>query len=151
LSTNRVRIEAAHRFAVGRQAGFDYITDPGNWNEYWPGFVRLEPGCRWSAPGDQALLVFRLLGRETDMTMTLGRIERGRLVEYESRQRGLPAARHERHFSDDGSGGLAYRVVVEYVPRGGLRGILDRVLVRRAIRRAVLRTIANLEERFRSL
>jgi hypothetical protein len=150
LSSNHVRVEVAHRFAVGLRDGFAYITDPGNWHEYWPGFVRLETGSRWSAPGDQARLVLRLLGRETEMAMTLGRIEPNALVEYRSEQRGLPDARHERHFSDDGSGGLAYRVVVEYAPRAGLRGIIDRVLVRRAIERAVRTTVANLDERFRS-
>jgi Polyketide cyclase / dehydrase and lipid transport len=150
LSGKRVRVEAAHRFAVGLQDGFDYITDLGNWGEYWPGLVRVEPGSRWSDPGDQARLVLRLLGRETEMTMTLGRLEPYRLVEYASEQPGLPDARHERHFSDDGSGGLAYRAVVEYVPRRGLRGAFDRVLLRRAVTRALRTTVANLDQQFRS-
>jgi Polyketide cyclase / dehydrase and lipid transport len=150
LSAKHVRVELAHRFAVGPRDGFDYITDLGNWPEYWPGLVRVEPGSRWSDPGDQARLVLRLLGRETEMTMTLGRLEPYRLVEYASEQPGLPDARHERHFSDDGSGGLAYRLVVEYVPRRGLRGLFDRVLLRRAIKRALRTTVANLEGRFRS-
>jgi len=45
--------------------------------------------------------------------MKLVRIEPYRLVEYTSEQRGLPAARHWRHFeqTDDE---LAYRIAVEY-------------------------------------
>jgi hypothetical protein len=35
--------------------------------------------------------------------------------------------------------------VVEYEPRGGLKGLYDRVLVRRGIDGALRRTIANLE------
>ena len=150
MSTKHVRVELAHRFGVGLRDGFDYITDLGNWHEYWPGFVRVESGSRWSDPGDQTQLVLRLLGRETEMTMTLGRLEPYRLVEYVSEQPGLPDARHERHFSDDGSGGLAYRAVVEYAPRRGPRGVFDRVLLRRAITRALRTTVANLDERFRS-
>lgn len=150
MASKHIRVELAHRFAVSLRDGFDYITDLGNWHEYWPDFVRVEPGSRWSAPGDQARLVLKLLGRETEMAMTLGRREPYRLVEYESKQSGLPDVHHERHFEDDGSGALAYRVVVEYMPRGGPRGVFDRVLLRRAVERAVRRTLANLDGRFRS-
>jgi hypothetical protein len=143
-----VRVEVAHRFAVGLREGYDYITNLGNWHAYWPDFVRLDPDSRWSAPGDRARIALRLLGRETEMTMTLDRIEPYRLVEYVSEQRGLPEARHERHFADDGADGLAYRVVVEYVPRSGPRGIFDRVVFRRALERAIRTTFANLDARF---
>ena len=70
-----------------------------------------------------------------------------RLVEYTSEQAGLPAARHWRHF-DERDGELAYRIVVEYEPRRGWRGLADRSVVRRATERAVHETLANLHERF---
>jgi hypothetical protein len=145
-----IRVELAHRFEVGLREGFDYITDLRNWPEYWPDLVRVEPGSRWSEPGDHARLVLRLLGRETEMAMTLGRIEPYRLVEYTSTQGDLPEVRHERHFADDGSGGLDYRLVVEYAPRRGPRGFFDRVLLKRAITRAMGKTVSNLETRFAS-
>jgi Polyketide cyclase / dehydrase and lipid transport len=146
-----VRVEAAHRFAVGLREGYDYITDLANWHAYWPDLVRIDPASRWSAPGDRTRIALRLLGRETEVTMVLDRMEPYRLVEYVSRQSGLPEARHERHFADDGSDGLAYRVVIEYVPRGGLRGIFDRVFLRRALERAVRTTLANLDARFAAI
>jgi hypothetical protein len=34
-----VRLEASRSFAIGRAAAFDYITNPGNWPQYWPGLV----------------------------------------------------------------------------------------------------------------
>ncbi len=145
----RLRVEVADRFAVSLRDGFDYITDIDNWPAYWPGLVRVEPGSRWSIAGDRARLVLRFLGRKTEMRMTLGRIEPYRLVEYTSEQAGLPDARHERHFADDGNGGLAYRLVVEYSPRRGLRGAFDRVLFRRAVKRALRSTVENLDARFR--
>jgi hypothetical protein len=143
-----VRVELAHRFAVGLREGYDYITDLGNWPAYWPDLVRVDPGSRWSAPGDRAQIALRLLGRETAMSMVLDRIEPYRLVAYMSRQSGLPDARHERHFAADGEHGLAYRAVIEYVPRRGLRGLFDRVILRRALERAVRTTFANLDARF---
>jgi hypothetical protein len=82
------------------------------------------------------------------MAMTLGRIEPCRLVEYVSVQGDLPEVRHERHFADDGRGGLDYRLVVEYAPRGGIHGLFDRLLLRRAVTRAMRKTVSNLDARF---
>jgi polyketide cyclase/dehydrase/lipid transport protein len=139
-----MQIEREHVFDVPLSAGFAYITDPANWTSYWPGIVRVEPGSRWAAPGDEARLVAELLGREVELRMTLRRFETDRLVEYESVQDGLPDARHERHFEPAG-GGFRYRLVVDYAPRRGLKGLYDRLLVRRGVDRALRRTITNLE------
>lgn len=138
-----MRVEREQTFGVTVEEGFAFITDPANWPRYWPGLVRVEQGSRWSEPGDQARVVTRLLGREVELHMTLRRFEPNRLVEYESRQRGLPDARHERHFAT-ADGGFRYRLVVEYEPRSGLRGLYDRMLVRRGIERVLDETIANL-------
>ena len=139
-----MRLEREHRFGVSVEAAFAFITDPGNWQRFWPGFVRIADGSRWSAPGDETRLVTRLLGREVELRMTLLRFERNRLVEYRSTQRGLPDARHERHFAADGPG-FRYRLVVEYEPRPGFRGLYDRFVVRRGVGRALRQTVANLE------
>jgi hypothetical protein len=138
-----VRVEVGHRFGVPLRDGYDYITDLEKWPEYWPGLVQVAPESRWSASGDQARVLVRLLGRPVELEMTLVRIEPYRLIEYDSVQRGLPDARHERHFVDD-NGGFAYRIVVEFDPRPGLRGLFDRLIVRRAVERAARQTIANL-------
>jgi Polyketide cyclase / dehydrase and lipid transport len=141
------RIEVETRFDVSLEGGFDYITNMDNWPQYWPGLVRIEPDSRWREPGDRARLVLRLLGRPVELEMNLRQFVPHRLVEYTSVQRGLPDARHERHF-EEADGGLGYRIVVSYEPRAGWRGILDRVVVRRAIERAMRQTIANLERSF---
>ena len=143
-----VRLEREHRFGVPVEAGFAFITDPGNWHRFWPGFVRIEDGSRWSTPGDETRLVTRLLGRDVELRMALLRLERNRLVEYRSTQHGLPDARHERHFAAAETG-FRYRLVVEYEPRPELRGVYDRVLVRRGVDRALRQTVTNLEAAFR--
>jgi hypothetical protein len=89
-------------------------------------------------------VVVRLLGREVELHMKLGRFDANRLVEYVSRQSGAPDARHERHFLPSGDG-LLYRIVIEYEPRTGLRGIYDRYLLRRGVQRAVRQTMANID------
>jgi hypothetical protein len=139
-----IRIEAACRLAVSVRHGFDYITDPGNWLEYWPRAVSVDPSTRWQRPGDRARVVLRLAGRRVGLDMTLVRIDPYGSVEYTSEQAGLPAARHERHF-EARDGELAYRIVVEYEPRPGWRGLADRTVIRRATQRAVRETLANLE------
>ena len=143
-----IRVEAEQHLPVPLRDGYDYITNPANWPEYWPRLVRVESAPRWREPGDRAALVLRMLRREVRLDMTLVQIEPYRLVEYTSEQSGLPAARHWRHFAQSGDQ-LAYRIVVEYRPRPGWRGLFDRLLVRRAIQRTVRETIANLERRFR--
>ena len=92
-----IRIEREHHFAMPVESGFAFITDMANWPRYWPGFVRIEPGSRWSAPGDEARIVIRLLGRKVALRMTLRHFEENQLVEYESTQSGMPDAHHERH------------------------------------------------------
>ena len=145
-----MRLELTHRFAVPLRSGFDYIVEPRNWPQYWPGTVRVEAGSQWRAPGDRARVVMRLLGRSVELEMTLRAFDPYRLVEYVSVQRGLPDARHERGFSAVGEG-FEYRLAVEFEPRAGLRGAFDRQLVRRAVMRTMRRTIANLDVRLRSV
>ena len=143
-----IRIEREHYFAVPVEAGFAFITDMANWPRYWPGFVRIESGSRWSAPGDEARIVVRLLGREIELRMTLRHFEENRLVEYESAQSGMPDAHHERHFVA-ANGGFLYRLVVEYEPRAGLRGLYDRLLLRRGVERALRQAVVSIADELR--
>ena len=69
-----VRIEIGSSFEFGLQEGYGYITDLTRWPEYWPGLIRLAPESRWSKPGDTAVLTLKLLGRPTELAMTLSRI-----------------------------------------------------------------------------
>jgi Polyketide cyclase / dehydrase and lipid transport len=139
------RVEAAHRYEVPAERGFAFITNTANWSTFWPGYVRLEEGSRWGASGDTTRLVTRLFGRERELTMTIREFEPNRLVIYTSTQPGLPDAHHERHFEPDGEG-FVYRLVVEYEPRRGVAGLVDRTVLRRGIRRAFERTFVALDE-----
>jgi uncharacterized protein YndB with AHSA1/START domain len=138
-----IRISRERVFQVPVEQGFGTITDVANWPRYWPGLVRVEPGSRWREPGDRTRLILRLLGRDVELAMTLHEFVPNELVTYSSTQAGLPDARHERHFQP-AEGGFAYRIVVEYEPRKGLRGLLDRTVVRRGIDRGVRQTMLNL-------
>lgn len=139
-----MRLELKHHIAIPLRDGFDYIVEPRNWPEYWPGLIRVQPGSRWRAPGDCARVVMRLLGRPVELEMTLCTFDAYRLVEYTSVQQGLPDVRHERGFLATDNG-FEYRLAVEFEPRSGLRGALDRRFVRPAVERTMRRTIVNLE------
>jgi len=142
-----MRLELTQRYPVPLHDGFDYIVDPGNWPAYWPDLIRVRPGSRWQAPGDRAGVVMRLLGRPVELEMTLRVFDPYRLVAYDSVQRGLPEVRHERGFVAAGDG-FVYRLAVEFEPRAGIRGALDRRVVRRGVERALRCTLANLETQF---
>jgi uncharacterized protein YndB with AHSA1/START domain len=139
-----IRLVQERVFRAPVEQGFSKITDPANWPRYWPGLVRVQAETRWRTPGDEARVVMRLLGREVELTMTLREFVPNRLVTYESVQSGLPDARHERHFRQVDEGFL-YRIVIEYEPRRGVRGLVDRTVVRRGIDRAAGQTLDNLE------
>jgi uncharacterized protein YndB with AHSA1/START domain len=143
------RVEAAHRYDVPVEHGFAFITDTANWSKFWPGYVGLQEGSNWGAPGDTARLVTRLFGRERVLTMRITGFEPNRLVTYTSTQPGLPDASHERHFEPDGAG-FVYRLVVAYEPRSGIAGLFDRFLLARGVRRAFQRTFVALEQAFAS-
>ena len=36
-----MRLELKHHFAIPLRDGFDYIVEPCNWPEYWPGLIRV--------------------------------------------------------------------------------------------------------------
>ena len=99
-----LRIEASSTFSVDREAGFDYITDPANWPQFWPDLVEIPDlgQVKWHGPGDTIRLRMRLAGRPTEVHMTLDHLERPALVRYHSAQKGMPDATHERHFEPGG-------------------------------------------------
>ena len=142
------RISASRRYDVPAERVFAFVTNTDNWSKFWPGYVRLQPGSRWNASGDEARLVIRLLGRERELTLTLTTFEPNRLVAYTSTQPGLPDAHHERRFERDADGSV-YRLVVEYEPRRWIAWIFDTMLLPRAIRRAFEHTFTALEQEFR--
>jgi len=144
------RVELTHIFPVSHIDAFTYITDPRNWNEFFPNFVRLhDPAhARWNSPGDEVTVVIRLLGREVEVNMTLQQIEKDTRVTYVSRQQGLPNASHERHFKAVPEG-FEFRPVVVLEPRTGLAGLFDRLVVKRAVAGALRKTIENLESVFK--
>jgi hypothetical protein len=143
-----VRLEQSRVFPVERDVGFDYITKPANWPEFWPDLVEIPDleQTRWQEPGDTARLRMRLAGRLTELHMTLEELRRPALVRYHSTQQGVPDAEHERHF-EPAAGGFDYRLVVSFTPRPGLRGLFDRTVVRYAASRALRRTLDNLAQR----
>ena len=144
------RVELTHIFPVSHIDAFAYITDPRNWKEFFPNFVRLhDPAhARWNSPGDEVTVVIRLLGREVEVNMTLQQIEKDTRVTYVSRQQGLPNASHERHFKAVPEG-FEFRPVVVLEPRTGLTGLFDRLVVKRAVAGALRKTIENLESVFK--
>ena len=144
-----IRIDITHTFPVPVSEAFTFITEMSNWAEYWPDFVRVDDpaNARWGQPGDGVTVVLKLLGREREFNMELESFERDTLVTYRSHKRGLPDARHERHF-EALSEGCVYRLVVELEPRPGLAGLFDRLVIRRAVTRAMHKTIDNLDRVF---
>ena len=146
-----VHVEAVHTFPGSVGDVFGYVTDPANWHEYWPGFVRIENQAiaRWREPGDEVRLVLRLLNRDRVLHMELEEFRTDAVVAYRTRQQGLPDAQHQRHFTAVPAG-VEYRAIVAYEPRPGIRGLYDRIVVKRAVEGALRRTTRNLDRLLRT-
>jgi hypothetical protein len=146
-----VRIEASRTFSVDQEAGFDYITDPANWPQFWPDLVDIPDlgRARWEQPGDTMRLRMRLAGRLTEVHMTLDQLERPALVLYHTVQNRMPDATHERHF-EPAAEGFNYRLVVSFTPRAGPAGLFDRTLFRYAAARALRQALDNLAQQLPS-
>lgn len=146
-----IRIEASRAFPVSVTNAFRYITELKNWNIYWPGFVRIidSTSAQWREPGDNIILVIRLLGRNVELFMTLTDFQQDSHVFYRSSQHGLPDAEHERHWIAT-SDGCEYQIVVSFEPRQGLIGIFDQLVLRQSVWRTVLQTLKNLDMIFRA-
>jgi hypothetical protein len=146
-----VRIEASRTFSVDQEAGFDYITDPANWPQFWPDLVDIPDlgRARWEQPGDTMRLRMRLAGRLTDLHMTLDQLDRPTLVRYHTVQNRMPDATHERHF-EPAAEGFNYRLVVSFTPRAGPAGLFDRTLFRYAAARALRQALDNLAQQLPS-
>jgi Polyketide cyclase / dehydrase and lipid transport len=147
-----VRIETSRSFQVEREVGFDYITDPTNWPQFWADLVEIPDlgRARWQEPGDTMWLRMRLAGRLTDLHMTLDELSRPTLVRYHTVQQGMPDTAHERYF-EPADGGFKYRLVICFAPRAGLAGLFDRTLLRYAATRALRRTLDNLARQLPAL
>lgn len=143
------RIEVTRVLPVSVRDGFDFITNVRNWKRYWPSAIELpDPDqTSWSQPGDRAKVVVQARGRPVEMSMELHEFRRDECVAYRSTQEGLPDFGHERHFREK-NGQLEYQLVIEFEPRRGLAGIVDRLFVARAARKAQVETMDNLERIF---
>ena len=143
-----IRIEVERRFEVSGRQGFDYITEPASRPEYWPRFVRIDPGSHWHDRGDRARLTLRMLGRDVKLNMTLARREpmpssglhkRATRHPGSSPQQPLRQRRRRRCLSHH------HRIPA---PRTVRHRVLDRTLVRATIARTARGTMDNLQRRF---
>jgi hypothetical protein len=144
-----VRVEVSGGLPVPRSEAFNYVTDMRQWPSFFPGFVCvLNPEtARWSNPGDRVTVVSRLFGRESHLHMELEVFAAGERVRFVLRQRGLPAAHHERHFIERGEG-CECRFITTYTSRSGLTRLLDRSVVKWGIERALRHAVTRIQSHY---
>ena len=141
------RVEVSCTLPVGIHEGYDFISSPRNWPLYWPGLLQVKQTSDWEQPGDQIVMVQIVLGRPTELTLTLEeRLPYERTI-YRSTQQGLPDARHERSYQAAGDD-LRYTMAIEYQQRSGATGVADRILLPRGVRRTLQESASNLQDYF---
>ena len=146
-----IRVEMTYAFPVSVSKAFTYICNMDNWIEYWPGFVCVydKANAKWAHSGDTIKVITKFLSRERELYLKLEEFQKDKIVTYVSQQKGLPDARHERHFKENPEG-CEYRLVVCFEPRKGLMGLIDRIFIQRAVTNALHQTVMNLDTIFRN-
>jgi uncharacterized protein YndB with AHSA1/START domain len=132
------------RFPWDRQRVFTYLFDPTNWPEFIPGFGDVSGTQDWGEVGGTCRGAVTILGRSKPVTFELLEVEPGERFRYRSRQAGLPDAEHIRVLHDEG-GGTRLEGIVRSDDRGGVPGLLDRVLFRPAVQRKMDQAMRNAE------
>lgn len=132
------------RFPWDRERVFAYLFDPTSWPAFIPGFADITGTQDWGEPGGTCAGTVRILGRPKTVRFELLAVEPGRSFRYLSRQDGLPDAEHIRVLSDQGDG-TRLDGTVRSADRGGLAGLLDRLVVRPVVKRKMDRAMRNAE------
>ena len=142
------QFDEAREYPVGRDEAFAFLTQPACFPRYWPRMrgVRHVKGD-WTKPGDQLEVDIHVSGALRTLHMTLDQYVPPHRLVYRSTQKGLPDARHERHFSGDANH-CRYRLFIQFQPRPGLVGLYDRYIARLAVKRTLRVTLRNLDRIF---
>jgi hypothetical protein len=143
-----ILVDLTHAFPVSVGDAVAYITDTRNWKAFLPNFVRLHDPTRIKRDTlvDKVTVVIRLPSRDVQVSTMLGKYEQDSRVPDVSRQKGLPDAKHERHFKAVPEG-FAFRPVGVFETRSGLAALVER-FVERAAPGAVRKSMEGLEVDF---
>lgn len=131
-------------FPWDRSRVFAYLFDPTHWPEFIPGFTDVTGTDGWGAPGGTCRGTVTILGRPKAVRFELLDVTPDERFRYVSRQDGLPDAEHLRVLSDQGEG-TRLEGTVRSEDRGGIAGLLDRLVVRRAVQRKMDQAMRNAE------
>jgi hypothetical protein len=126
-----VEILLTRAFPVSAADAFAFITDPGKWHLFFPGFVRLSQAgaVRWQARGDEVTVCARTAGVGRPLFLKLEEHVPSARVRFIMRQAGFPEVEHERVFLEAGPRACRVCFVARYQPRGGLLALADRSLL----------------------
>jgi hypothetical protein len=139
-------VEMTREYAIDRKVLFDYLTDPTNWPRYYNGMVEVVPPERFAEPGDSLTARHRLLGRLTDVEVTLLELHAPDRIRLRAVVSGLPPVEHDwtYHEIDDGT-----RVeVMMSTPEvdSWLGRTLDRFVVPRQLEKDLRRSLDNVTD-----
>jgi hypothetical protein len=108
---------------------FGFVSDPGNWPEFFPGIRSTDASPGWGRPGGRGRMVTSFLGRAVASDLEVTEWDPPRAFRYVARHHGRPDLDNHRVFEPAGPG--TRLVGTTRIPvRPGPRGLVDRVSLR---------------------
>jgi len=137
-------VEMSREYPVDRKDLWDHLTNPENLPTFYNNAIDASSE-RFAEPGDTIDMTYRVLGRNSDGTITLLEVEPGERIKLRGEVRGLPPVEHEWVYRDSGNGTrLEVRMQTEEVD-SWLGRSLDRFLIPRQLEKDLERSLDNID------
>jgi hypothetical protein len=139
-------VTRSREYAIERKRLFDHATDPVNWPSYYNGMIEVLPFDRFEEPGDTVTVRYRILGRITDVEVTLVERRPAERIRLRADATGLPSVEHDWTYADTDDGTRV--IVTMQTPEvdSWLGRTLDRLVLPRQLERDLHRSLDNLED-----
>jgi hypothetical protein len=139
-------ITRSREYATERKLLFDQVTDPGSWPSYYSGVLEVLPFDRFEAPGGTVTARYRILGRLTNVDVTLLDLRTAERIHLRADATGLPSVEHDWGFADAEGGTLVTVTMRTPEVDSWLGRTLDRFVLPRQFERDLDRSLDNLED-----
>ena len=137
-------VEMSREYPVDRKQLWAHLTDPQNWPSFYNNMISAEAG-RFSEPGDAVATSYRVLGRNTDGSVTLLAIDPEERIRLRGELKGLPPTEFDWRYTDTENGTRIDVHMETGEVDSWLGRTLDRFVIPRQLEKDLGRSMDNIE------
>ncbi len=137
-------VNMSREFQVERKQLWDRLTDPEMWPTFYNNMIHADP-ARFAEPGDRVACTYRVLGRNTEGTVTLLEIEPAERLRLRGDLKGLPPVEYDWIYSDTEQGTRIDVNMGSVEVDSWLGRTLDRFVIPKQLEKDLGRSLDNVE------